>query len=322
MAPETVSRQSIATERPDFVFIGNSMLETRIDLERFEQLNNNQNALALIDPGVSSAGWFLRLKNHVIAADNHPATVFIFFRSDELTNPKKHTTGRAESALKELKSDREQTFDSIVAHDRTLNQVISTEMRVIYSIQERRPSALAALERTAASVVHPNVIVSTARRALSIVGIGQFDRTQYRATLDNFNTLKQKTNAVFSRENYRSTDHQDAETTSVGEFSKLVDNSFLPAMLDLVATTDIQLVFVKVQNRPNRDGTLRFRPGIAEYDRDLRSYLDSRGFDYMDMTGTPEITLDKYLDGDHIVPSFMEEYTELFTEKLNVLDQR
>jgi hypothetical protein len=61
--PEAESRQSITTQQPDVVFIGNSMLETRIDIERYEQLNDETNALALIDPGVSSAGWYLRLKN-------------------------------------------------------------------------------------------------------------------------------------------------------------------------------------------------------------------------------------------------------------------
>jgi hypothetical protein len=118
------------------------------------------------------------------------------------------------------------------------------------------------------------------------------------------------------------TDEQDAETDTVGIFSDLVDDSFLPAMIELVADTEIQLVFVKVQNRPNPDGTPRSRPGISNYIDELRLYLESNGARYIDMAGTPEITLDRYLDGDHIVPSFMSEYTKLFTNKTAGLNQQ
>jgi hypothetical protein len=108
-----------------------------------------------------------------VASDNHPEKVFVFFRTDEITNPMKHTSGRAESVLNGLKNQNEPTFDSIVDRDRSLDQILSTEMRGIYSIQERRPSALAALERSAASLIHPGVIIHTARRAMSIVGLGE-----------------------------------------------------------------------------------------------------------------------------------------------------
>jgi hypothetical protein len=311
--PVAVSRQSITTEKPDEVFIGNSMLETRIDIEQYKQLNNGKTAIALIDPGVSSAGWYLRLKNQVLDSNTQPEKVFIFFRSDEITNPLKHTSGRAASVLNDLKIESEPIFDSLVGQNLSLDQSLSIKMRTIYSIQERRPSALAALERTAASLVYPKVIIHTVRRALSIIGLGQFNRAQYRATLDDFNNLKQETNTIFSRPNYRSINEQDAETDSVGDFSELVGASFLPAMIELVSNTETQLIFVKVQNRPNPDGTLRSRVGISKYVDDLQVYLQSHGAGFIDMTGTPEISLDKYLDGDHIIPSFMTEYTELFS---------
>jgi hypothetical protein len=317
--PDAVYQLSIITEQPDDIFIGNSMLETRIDLGRYEQLNDGRKALALIDPGVGSAGWYLRLKNQVIASNSHPEKVFIFFKSDEITDPLKYTSGRADSVLNGLKTNSEPTFDAIVDQNRSLDQIISTKMRSVYSIQQRRPSALAALERTAASSVHPKIFVSTVRRALSIVGFGRFDRAQYRSNLDDFSNLKQQTNTVFDRTNYRAIGEQNAETDSVGIFSEHIGNSFLPVMLELVSGTEIQLVFVKVQNRPNPDGTQRTRIGISKYTDELQVYLESHGAGYIDMTGTPEITLDKYLDGDHIVHSFMSEYTELFTKKTTEL---
>jgi len=313
--PETRSQESVLDDQPEVIFVGNSMLATRIDIEHYERINQGRSALALIDQGLKSAAWYLRIKNYVVHAGANPKTVFVFFRTDALTDPDKSTSGRARSEIDNLKSGDEQLFDSVVNQNQNLDQNLSLRFREIYSIGERNSSAVAALERTAASVLFPNLLIETARRAASIVGFGSFDRVEYNSTLDEYIDLNRSTNEIFDLGNFRQTEEADTEIFRVPEFGSVVESSLLPAMIDLVAESDIQLVFVMVQKRPNADGTTKEVAGLPEYTGGLEVYLASRGVGFINMNNTPEISSDKYLVGDHISPNFMDEYTEIFSRK-------
>ncbi|SVD65452.1 uncharacterized protein METZ01_LOCUS418306, partial [marine metagenome] len=54
-------RDNIIAQEPDYVFIGNSMLETRIDKDELESLTGNPVVL-LVSGGSRSPSWWLELK--------------------------------------------------------------------------------------------------------------------------------------------------------------------------------------------------------------------------------------------------------------------
>jgi len=313
--PPAAEPQANSAETPDVVFIGNSMLESRVDVALYEQINDGIDADALIDFGAYSSVWYLRLKNYVVNVNTNPDVVYMFFIDDQLTLPHLVTTGRVGEVIESLKSSEEPIFDQVIVKNQGIEQKLQAVFWDIYPIQERRSSAKTAIERVAASPLFPNLIYTTLRRTLSIVGVGTFDRESDRAALVEYNDFKQSLNELFTRQNFRSSEEVDTSPDFVPKFSEAIDDSFLPPMIDLVAGSDTKLVLIRNQRRPLADGSIPTRKGLTEYISDLESYLESHGVGFIDMNGTPEVDLESYLDGDHIIPRFKPNYTKLFSEK-------
>lgn len=76
--------QELESVNPRYLFIGNSVLESRIDTTLFAQLTGKK-ALNLQRPGIGILHWYLMLKNIVLPSSNRPKRIFIFFRDGELT---------------------------------------------------------------------------------------------------------------------------------------------------------------------------------------------------------------------------------------------
>jgi hypothetical protein len=66
---------------PELVFLGNSLLDNRIDPDVFTELTGKPTVSLAIE-GTAPGIWYLQLTNIVAAAQNSPATVFIFFHDD------------------------------------------------------------------------------------------------------------------------------------------------------------------------------------------------------------------------------------------------
>jgi hypothetical protein len=71
-------------------------------------------------------------------------------------------------------------------------------------------------------------------------------------------------------------------------------------------------VFVRVQRRPTRTEPEELQTYLAQ----LKDYVTFKGAGYYDFTGDPELTLDHYLDGDHIRPEWKRESTENFLRRM------
>jgi hypothetical protein len=313
--PETITRQVIIQEQSDVVFIGNSMLGTRIDIAHYERINEGREAVALIDNGLQSKAWYLRLKNYVVGSGMNTKVVFIFFRNDALTDPARSSSALKSNKLEKLKVGDETVYESIVDQQQRFDQRLSSTFLNIYSIQSRKSSAVEALRRSAASLLFPDLAFTTVKRAVSIAGVGTYGRDEYRATLGEYNELKRSVNETFDLGNFRSVEASDIAASPIPRFGSVVESSLLPLIIDLVSDSDIKLVFVRVKPRPNRDGTTRSRPGLPEYISELETYLDSRGVGFIDMGNVDSFGLDVYLEGDHIMPSFMPGYTEIFSQE-------
>jgi hypothetical protein len=92
----------ISTRDPDFIFIGNSLLDGRINPDLIETLTNGGKVDVLMTPGTASAVWYLTLKNQIIQSGAQPKTVFIIFETDDLTFALRGTTEQYRAKIEAL----------------------------------------------------------------------------------------------------------------------------------------------------------------------------------------------------------------------------
>lgn len=309
-----LTERTVMSIQPDIVLIGNSMLETRIDTQHLSDILNGKTIVAMVDGGLASAAWYLRLKNYVAGPDVNPRTVFIFFRDDALTKPKLATGGKKHWELQRLMVDEEDIYHTVIAHQQNIGDHITHIFGNLYPVQKRSESARELLNRASAGVGDPEMLLVTFQRGFELYGIGELDRDRYRTQLNAYHELKQSVNEVFDRTNFRKMEGFDtAEIGFTPRFYDVVESSFLPAMIDVAIANEIALVFVRVQKRPLADGTAGMEPTLDRYVEDLNEYLGARGVHMVDMNGHPEIRLEHYLDTDHITPSYVPKYTEIFS---------
>ncbi|HYO96626.1 MAG TPA: hypothetical protein VER33_19065 [Polyangiaceae bacterium] len=79
--------REIRRVQPDFVLIGNSMVNTRFHEKTLRQLLAPRTVVKVANGGSKSSAWYLYLKNYVIASGVRPRRVILFFVDNDLTRP-------------------------------------------------------------------------------------------------------------------------------------------------------------------------------------------------------------------------------------------
>lgn len=279
--------QALKDADPEYVFIGNSMLETRIDPGHLSQALGGASIQSLATPGSQSAIWYLQLKNLVAASGVRPESVFIFFRNDLITRPLARIAGQNLELTESLSLDDELVFDRVMAKSRDLEQRLEAVLGGVYPVQLRQEEALDLISRAAAAPLAPG-------RA----------------------ELRERTDDMFTFVNFRDAAQEIDEPTASREFGESVEDSFLPAMLDVAEQHDLKLVFIRIQAKPTESGASRQSDALARYSDELAAYLDARGVGYHDFTGDPDIDPGLYYDGYHIYERYVPVWTDLFLERL------
>lgn len=298
---------------PDYIFIGNSMLGSRIDREYLSTLIGGAEVALLADGGSQSAIWYLRLKNHVVGADTSPEAVFIFFRDRTLTQPLLRTDGQYATKIERYSTDDEPIFDAVWRQNEDLGTRVRALFERVYPIQRQREDFKSGFLRLAASPIIPEILFG------SFIHVFEPERhpDAYNALLERFNSLKRRTNTVFDTANRRPTSPGPSGKESQDEFSTVVDSSFLPHILGVGKESELNLVFIRVQKRPKSDGDVPQSTELTKYVHDLRAHIEENGASFHDFTGDQEVTLDWYLDGDHIGPENMKDYTRVFYDRFS-----
>ena len=309
-----LTRQAVMAIDPDIIMIGNSMLESRIDTQHLSDILNGKTVVSMVDGGLASAAWYLRLKNYVAAADIKPTTVFIFFRDDVLTKPELAIGGKKHWELQRLMVDEENIYHTVIEEHHNIGNQITHIVEMLYRVQKRSESARELFNRVSAAVGDHKMLLATLKRGFELYGVGDIDHDRYSAQLNDYHELKQSVNGVFDRSNFRKEEGVKRSEPSIKPwFYDVVESSFLPAMIEIATENKFGLVFVRVQKRPFADGTVDMDETLDRYVIDLNEYLNARGVHMVDMNGHPEIRLEHYLDTDHIAPSYVPEYTEIFS---------
>ena len=295
----------ISNSSPDFIFIGNSMLETRIDEKHLENISN-KDVILLTMPGGMSSAWYLYFKNFVIQTKISPKNVFIFFRDYELSKPLYRTTGEYSGKLDLISYDEEQEFDFIINSNSGLGEKLSRIFDYIYPIQSKKNKARDLINRIAATPFIPKIIPYTILR----ISVGLNDE-EYLPILREYKNTQNSANDLFDRKNFKS-----VEMTNTSNISTKFEehDSFLSALVNMSKNNDIELTFVRVQKRPNIDNSFNSDPNLEQYISQLSNYLQKKEINFIDLSERA-FGVEYYLDGDHINPEYIEEYTEFFYQE-------
>jgi hypothetical protein len=293
---------------PDYVFIGNSMLDSRISPWRIQQLADDQGVSSIADGGSYVPTWYLRLKNDVVNAGLRPKTAFIFFRDTALTDrPHAHRL----PFLELIMDGDEPVFDAVwspsFAHN-TADPFVDK----VYRIRRQPLTADGVVQHISGSVLLPDLVTVILHRGLSLFGFVSADDEAYKAKLNEFSQLEEVTNKIFVFDNHRTIDPGDMVAP---KFDEVVDASFLPLILELGQDANIRLVFVHVQHQSGPDGKIPGNAALDRYLEDLGSFFNTAGVGFIDMTGDPDIKPEWYSTGDHIRSVFTLEYTDFFFRK-------
>jgi hypothetical protein len=279
---------------PHYVFIGDSMLGSRLDYLYLTTLIEDPPIALLAYPASASAHWFLTLKNYVIASGVHPKWTFVYFRDTNLTEPL-------------FRIDDRRALDQMALLDEPiLNAVVAARRQGpwyrLHGLLERT------FEIDRARAWSQRAVVEWPIRLL--------------APPDQRARLMGRINGdIFGLEHLRPMTAADiAEAgSSETDFEANVERSFLPHMLRLASVAQIKLCFVRVQRRPEGGRPPAQSPALERYTAALRRYVEARGAVFHDETGDPAMTLDMYADGDHLAREARVRYTDHFRERMERL---
>ena len=285
---------------PAYVFIGNSMLTSRID-EHVLAAHLGEHCCFLLSTGGAESAWTHQaLKNVVLAARQRPKVVFIFFRDAFLTQPTYRATDRYWWRIEHLSHDNEPELNRAMTLSRTWQEQMEFRLGEIYPVQKVRDQASLTLSWIASELVTPGR-----------VRYGQSAGAKY--------------DTLFDLDKLRSVEADDTAFGDQGiaefDFDARIGPSLLPSMIRLAKLGGVKLVFVRVQRRPTASGPPAQSPELRSYIAKLQAYFAANGVQYYDFTGDPQLTLDHYLDGDHIRPQWKPESTQLFLTRLQAMFQ-
>jgi hypothetical protein len=287
----------INAKRADYVFIGNSMLGTRIDEKTLDARLGKNCCYILWTGGAESAWEHQALKNEVVASVHRPKVVFVFFRDTYLTQVTYRSNDAYWWKIERLSHDDEPELTRAMRESRTWQEQLEYDLGLLYPIQKRREAATYALEWLA------SLAVGSERIPYGMPVASRFNEPFELSQMKNIEGADDF--ATASRDELFNDD-----------FDARLPQSLLPSMVNLAKDAGITLVFVRVQRRPTLKGPPPQSPQLIRYVAKLRAYLIGNGAGFYDFTGDPELTLDRYLDGDHIRADWKAASTELFLRRL------
>lgn len=291
----------IRQTQPDFFLIGNSMVETRINVPLLNQLSGKM-FYKVSRPGSGSAVWYLFFKN-IIGPSGVPAKgAIVFFRDQDLTWPRQFTQGKRAGFFRSLWSDKEPVVEKFIgpadgeAH--TPVEQMGNWLQALYPIRE---------EIDLAGKVHD--------LAMDMTPSG-FGKRARRAEMDRMfavgNLVENDAAGVVAA----------GEAPSANDGSRPVvfdggpGQSFLPHMLDVAGEHSVKLYFVLVRHRPDENGIVERTLEDQAYIDDLRVFLEWRGAVLVDETPDRSIPASIYSDGSHIRADAMDWYTRKFWQRM------
>ncbi len=283
--------QEIARIRASYVIVGDSMAGTRIHTTRFEELVGRPVG-DVMQAGSGPVFWYLALKNWVIASGARPQVAFVFFRDTNLTDVMFRLDEDYRWNVDRVAGEREDEVNAAIAAAGGWRRRARSAVERSYGADRVRLWMPAAL---------------TDRLARSLVP-GRERRARFLHEM----------NQRFDVWHVRPMDAADvsAPDDELADFDYYVNRSVLPLMLRDARAAGIRLCFVRVQRRPVGRRPPAQSKALQTYVAKLRDYVVSHGAIWRDDTGDPDLTIDMYADGDHLMTSARPRYTEILFQRV------
>jgi len=279
---------------PQWVFIGDSMLGTRIHPMLFGEIAGDGTRIAsfLFQAASGPAWWYLAFKNYLVASGVTPRLTFFFFRDTNMTDTMFRLEGHLGGALDEVAGQREPELDALVAQRRLgFWWRVDATLNHFYEVDDARAWMHPAVRRWFALYKNPDPSA-----------VANFEASIER----NFN------------ENFRRDLKADLPATGdEADFHRDLPTSVLPLIMQLSKDHTLPVCFVRVQRRPVGNRPPPQSPALLAYVADFKHWATAQGACFHDDTGDPELTIDLYEDGDHFADRIA--YTKIFRRRLDAL---
>jgi len=282
---------------PAWVFIGDSMLGTRIDPVHLGRISSSGDEFVafLYQAATGPGWWYLAFKNQLIASGVKPRMTFVFFRDTNLTDTMFRLEGHYGNALDDVATAAEPELDALVAAHRK-----GTWYRA---------------HRLVDNVYQADLATSWMEPWIRRWWVRWQDPRP--GALESFEWNVDKLFAVDSIRYDVGADLALSDVSGAPDFRRDLPTSVLPLVLGLSKQHGVPVCFVRVQRRPINNRPPEQSPELQRYVADLKVWLESNGACFHDDTGDPDLTLDLYEDGDHV--GDRRRYTEIFRKRLDPL---
>ncbi len=283
----------IQKEKPEVILLGNSVINSGMDLQLFEQLVGLR-SLKFSFPGTASAYWYLLMKSNITTANPPPRYLLVFFLDNLLTAPELGVNGLAYQAL----------IDEVAGESETI-LLQKAYWSQIHPFERWLDSRLPLFgERETLKEKIDNRLKYTLP-----FQVQHCDKICLDDALD-----KTFTQLNMIQDNFAQPDEKaDPWSGNDWDFNALVEDSFLPDMISLAREKGIQLVFVREKNA--RVMTLTDESvDMRLYFQQMKDYLSAREVLYLDYAHEPSLTLDMFRDRMHLSEVGKQVFTRLVAE--------
>ena len=312
--------ERLADANPDYVFIGNSLLLTRIDRNHIQNILKDKTVFFLADRGTATSLWYLQITNYLIPSKTKPRAVFLFFNDTILTKPMAGTKDKYLPRIQSRSHTNEPVLERIFSQNQTLidrtNRWVH-QLYPLYSPEQRfapnspREWRLTSLALLLSSPQYWSLQVEKllARITGDPLQENPFDVGKFLNNIDSTFT-EQRLRVSPEISVFKGPENE------ILNFQEDLLNSFLPDIVERSKQHGVPLVFVRVQTMPNSDNQPQESPALRQYINQLKAYLEDHGLDMHDFTGDKKIPRSFYSDSIHIRKSAMTDYTDVFVKRL------
>jgi hypothetical protein len=281
----------INTTAPDTVFIGNSMIASRLDQKRFSQLTGGARAKVIWIPGSNPREWYLMLKYSVLPAKAPPRTVVMAFLNREFLDSSRGLASENHrervEALTPSHTGLDPVFEKLVLGHPTKGDKFTAFLRDRLRVGVQR-------------YVWRDYIGNVAFQVSQ-------DTTNYQSIPKNrrinvlLNHINTRLGFTHLRDDIYFLRMEQKRDPSNYDFEQLLPGSFLPHIVRLCRDAGIRLLLVRIKPRPFSDGHIAAdNPRNKALIHDLETYLSDQGVHFLNLRGEPGITRELFGSGDHI----------------------
>ena len=286
--------------KPDYIFVGNSMVYTRIHTETLDGLTGQHSRL-VVSGGGFSALWYYLIKNAALALPHTPKAIFVFFGDMQLTQPKQYL---------ETHTGERMILDYARGGDALLNDLVFNKYP--FQGQSRYLLGIVLFPKLP---WHLAIQTDLSKAAFNLATeIGMPAGATYDATI----ALANKRFA-FDRLRPRKAAPNPAPSSSTPDIQALErfdpaiwERTFLPHMIELAKSRNIRLIIVRTE-RPEK---WHRPPAYWAYAKGLRKFLSEHDVKFYDLDDdNNSIPRDWMADPDHVKERLMPIYTKSFFER-------